>query len=226
MLETSKLYHARLDQFDDPFEGAVTNEYARLRDKGVVEPYFTLKYYEPWTLRISRLRSYATCWHASEHESDSQWKLYASGGAGIAVVSTLERLQQSVDFLPHIHGILGQVEYVDFEHHDMRRHPFGTPMRPGLLKRKSFEHEREVRGVVLTELNKPQLELDEPFIAKLKDEMPCGITAKINLRELILAIVTSPIAAPFVKELVGIVTKRHGLDHLVRESQLRGTPMY
>jgi len=39
----------------------------------------------------------------------------------------------------------------------------------------------------------------------------------------ILAIVTSPIAAPFVKELVGIVTKRHGLDHLVRESQLRGT---
>ena len=32
LLETSKLYHARLDQFEDPFEGSVTKLYALATD--------------------------------------------------------------------------------------------------------------------------------------------------------------------------------------------------
>jgi hypothetical protein len=228
LVETSKLYHPRLDQFNDPFEGAVTDAYARLRDAGAVEPYFSLKECEPLTFRLLRFRSYATCWHASEHESDAQWQLYASGGAGIAIVSTMERLNQSVDFLPHVHGILGQVEYVDFEHHDMRLRPFGTVISPGHLKRKSFEHEREVRGIILPELlvDEPRFTLDDAFLAKMEAKMPRGIEAKVSLTELIQAIVISPVAAPFVEELVRVVTKRHGLDHLLRKSHLRGTPSY
>ena len=48
--------------------------------------------------------------------------------------------------------VLGQVEYVDFETHRMRHNPPSTSMKPGLLKRKSFEHEREVSGIIQTEL--------------------------------------------------------------------------
>jgi len=226
LVETSKLYHPRLDQFNDPFEGAVTDAYARLRDTGAVEPYFSLKEYEPFTFKLLRLRSYATCWHASEHESDAQWQLYASGGAGIAIVSTMDRLKRSVDFSPNVHGLLGQVEYVDFQDHDMRFGPVGTVIRPGHLKRKGFEHEREVRGIILGAINEPQFTPDDAFLAKMNANMPRGIDAKVSLTELIQAIVISPVAPSFVGDLVLILTMRHGLHHLVRKSSFCGTPAY
>jgi hypothetical protein len=226
MLETSKLYHTRLDQFNDAFEGAVTYEYARLRETGELEPFFGLKEHEPWTFKALRLRSYATCWHASDYESDAQWQLYASGGAGIAILSSMERLQNAVDFAPHVHGLLAQVEYVDFQTHNMLHQPFHTAMRPGFLKRKSFEHEREVRGIILMDFGVQQLTLDDAFLDWMRLNKPRGIEAKANLSDLIQAIVISPVAAPYVEELVRIATKRHGLEHCVRKSTLCGLPAY
>jgi hypothetical protein len=226
MVETSKLYHTRLDQFNDSFEGAVTYEYARLRDTGTLEPFFGLKDHEPWTLKTLRLRSYASCWHASECESDAQWQLYASGGAGVAVLSTMERLIKAVDFTPHVHGLLGQVEYVDFQTHNMLHKPFHTVMRPGFLKRRSFEHEREVRAIILMDFGVQQLTMDDGFIEWMRTNKPRGIEAKVNLSDLVQAIVISPVAAPYVEELVRIITKRHGLDHLVCKSSLCDLPVY
>jgi hypothetical protein len=226
MVETSKLFHTRLDQFNDAFEGAVTYEYARLRDSGAIKSFIGRKELEPWTLKTLRLRSDATCWHASECESDAQWQLYATGGAGIADISTMERLVKAVDFTPHSSGILGQVEYVDFETHNMLHKPFPTFMRPGFLKRRSFEHEREVRGVVFMEFGSEQETLDDAFVEWMRLNKPRGIEANVNLSDLVQAIVISPMAAPYVYELVRIITKRHGLDHLVRKSSLCGLPVY
>jgi hypothetical protein len=226
LIETSQLYHARLDKFDDPFEGAVTHAYARLRDTGAIEPYFSLKEFEPKIIRLLRFHNYAACWHASEHESDAQWRLYASGGAGIALVSTMERMRNSVEFSPHPSGILGQVEYVDFETHDMARRPSGTFIRPGHLKRKSFEHEKEVRGIIIANIEDRELIVDDACL-KIAAKMPIGINARVNLGELIEAIVISPVAAKWTEELVMKVTERHGLSGLVRKSSLcGGTPSY
>ncbi len=206
LVETSNLWHSRLDQFNDPFEGAVTDAYAKLRDKGAVEPYFSMKEYEPRNIKAARISSYATCWHASDHESDALWQLYARGGAGVAVVTTMERIRESVDFSPHGHGMLGQVEYVDFQTHPMTLPDLNRPIPPGHLKRKSFEHEKEVRGI---------------FMMSFPDNH-----LRMNLKKLVEAIVISPVAAPFVEELVRIVTKRHRLDGFVRQSHRCGTPVY
>jgi hypothetical protein len=116
-------------------------------------PDFSLKQFEPWIFKSGRFNQFASCWQASEHESDALWKLYAPGGARIAIVSTMERIVQSVDLTPHAHGIPGQVEHADFDNRDMRRETGRhTIIRPGHLKRKSFEHEREVRGHILTNI--------------------------------------------------------------------------
>jgi len=228
LLETSKLYHTRLDQFRDPFEGAVTNYYAQIRDSGKIEPYFNQKEQEPLTFKSLRVCQFATCWHASEHESDAQWQLYAAGGGGIAIVSDMERIQKAVDLTPYRSGILGEVEYVDFETHDMIRDRSPTVIRPGHLKRKSFEHEKEVRGIIIKELivEGGKFNLDDAFIEKQRVQQPLGISTKVDLKELIVSIVIGPIASKLIEELVNILTERHGLNHLVRKSKLLNNPVF
>jgi hypothetical protein len=228
LLEKSVLYHTRLDQFDDPFEGAVTNAYARMRDAGEIEPYFGLKEHEPWTFKLLRFRQFATCWHASEDESDALWKLYTSGGAGIAIQSTMKCIYEFVDLNPY-GGILGQVEYVDFESSDMRRETgIPTIIRPGHLKRKSFRHEREVRGIILKNLivEGGAFTMNEAFLEKQRLEQPIGINAKVDLKGLIQKVVISPTAKPFFQELVKTITEKYGLDHLVCKSRLLQMPTY
>jgi hypothetical protein len=228
LLETSKLYHTRLDQFHDPFEGAVTNAYARMRDAGEIKPHFSLKEFEPWNFKLGRLSQYATCWHASEHESDALWQLYAPGGAGIAIVSSMGRIEKSVDLTSYSYGRLGEVEYVDFETHDMWRDESPTVIRPGHLKRKSFEYEKEVRGIVATNLitDGGKFTLDESFLEKQRKEQPKGIAPNVDLKTLLQSIVISPLAAEFVEELVIKTSERQGLGHLVTKSKLLGNPAY
>ncbi|SRR6266568_5181702 len=228
LIETSKLHHARLDQLGDPFEGSVTSAYAHAREIEVNPAQISSNRFEPWIHKSLLFRTYATCWHASPDESDAQWKLYASGGAGVAIVSSLARLSEAVDIRPYRHGILGPVEYIDFENHDMRLRPFGTRIRPGFAKRKSFEHEKEVRGVILLDpVNHGQtLEVNEASLQRLRDERPVGILVRVNLKVLIQSIVISPLARPYVEELVRVITKRSSLYKLVRKSGLIGVPRY
>jgi hypothetical protein len=225
LLEKSELYHTRLDHFEDPFEGAVTNAYARMRDAGEIEPHFGP--HESLSFKTLRFRQYATCWHASEHESDAQWRIYTQGGAGIAIVSTMDRMAKAIDLSPE-QGILGQVEYVDFETSDMYRTGSPTVIRPGHLKRRSFEHEREVRGIIIKNLitEGGTFNFDDLFVEMQRVKQPVGVNAKVNLKELIQAIVISPMAARFFEELVLTVTARHNLNQLVRKSDLLKTPAY
>lgn len=228
LLETSMLYHTRLDQFEDPFEGCVTNEYARRRavEKDPIQS--TINQFEPWRNKSLLYRTYAVCWHASSHESDAQWKIYGDKSAGVAVVSTMSRLNMAVDISPYRHGRLGPVEYIDLETHDMVLPPFGESIRPGFAKGKSFEHEHEVRGAILMDLIREgtTLEFNERFLVQLRSDMPLGIVAKADLNQLIGSIVIGPLAAPFVEELVHMTAKRHGFDHLVSKSKLAGKPIY
>lgn len=228
LLETSKLYHTRLDQFRDPFEGAVTNAYARMRDAGEMTPHFGSKEHEPWTFQSLRLRQFATCWHASENESDALWQIYASGGAGVAITSSIERIKLSVDLTSYAYGILGEVEYVDFETHDMWRDKSSTAIRPGHLKRKSFEHEREVRGIIGINfiVKGSSFTMDDAFLEKQCNEQPKGIAPDVDLKTLLQSIVVSPLSAGYVEELVIKTSERRGLAHLVTKSKLLGTPVF
>ncbi|MFN0262681.1 hypothetical protein ACKTEK_02270 [Tepidamorphus sp. 3E244] len=47
--------------------------------------------------RFSRRQFYVNSWHAAQHESIAMWKIYASPGDGVAVITTGGRLTHSLD---------------------------------------------------------------------------------------------------------------------------------
>lgn len=233
LLETSQLYHPRLDCLGDPFEGSVTKKYAQMRAAGELPrhlqgrpPEFAEKM-EPTIFKRLMYTRFATCWYASTVESAAMWKLYSTEHAGVAVITTPELLQASVDVTQFYHAILAPVEYLDFETDDMT-FPLGKSAQTGLLKRKSFEHEREVRGLVhlKDEPEDPCTILSPERVESLKTKLPRGVNAPVDLKRLVQAIYISPLAQPFFAELVRISANRRGLGDRVRRSALCGEPVY
>jgi len=81
-----------------------------------------------------------SCWHMNEFESAAMWRLYAGGNNAIALQTRFDRL---ASVLPDEFG-MGRVRYIDYL---TDRIPEGNVFNPIMYKRKSFEHEEEVRAV-------------------------------------------------------------------------------
>jgi hypothetical protein len=82
-----------------------------------------------------------SCWHINEYESEAMWQLYTVAGRGIAIESTKATLEGVLGGK----GItVGQVRYADFDS-DIDT---GLWRDKGFLKRKSFEHEQELRATI------------------------------------------------------------------------------
>lgn len=232
LLEKSKLYHARLDFLGDPFEGSLTAAYVRKRDSGQevrrISDGISTEW-ERFSLKATMYSRFASCWYASEHESAAMWKLYSAEHAGVAVVSSVLRLYDSVRLAPFQHGILSPVEYLDFEKDDMTLpNSMGRFAMPGLLKRKSFQHENEVRGLIdyVNHSNMPAEFSSHQFPELVRKNNPTGISVDVNLHQLISDIHLSPLASPHFKEVVEIMAERHGLTDRIRPSTLLGEPVW
>jgi hypothetical protein len=231
LLEKAKLYHTRLDLLGDPFEGSLTKVYVKQRDAGQLPP-TRQSGLSPEQERIrnkaSLYTNFASCWHASPHETEAMWKLYSTTHAGVAVVSTPARLQQAVDLSPYLGaGILGPVEYLDFDKDGMiLPKSFGREARPRLLKRKSFEHENEVRGLIyFTNHSKipSQFEMSQ-MVELFRSSSPSGISVDVDLKLLIEEIYISPLATSYFMDVVQTLSERHGLADRIRPSTLQVEP--
>src|SRR6266536_4657635 len=151
LLENTGLFFSRADYFDDPFEGAYpytsveryrSTLYTEHKKLGTpsedVKEMFrkgvdSFKEYNQWMM--------ISCWHMSEYESASMWKLYTKTNEAICVQSTYECLRACLDREVYI----GEVQYIDYQKDWL---PSDTVLYPFLHKRKSFEHERELRALV------------------------------------------------------------------------------
>lgn len=227
LLDKSALYHARLDCLGDPFEGSVTKPYARLRAAGAPVGYLYFPEHEGTNNVRLMLCSFVSCWHASSFESAAMWKLYSRDDAGVAIVSTPGHLVEAVDLGAYHDGMLGPVEYLDFETHDMKL-PFGKTARPGFLKRKSFEHEKEVRAMVRFEKYPDNANdiFSPEWVKSLAEELPRGVNLSADLRQLIKRIHVSPSAAGWFLDLVKTASARVGMGDLVQRSDMLGEPVY
>ena len=228
LLENSNLYHARLDQLEDPLEGSVTKLYAQNRaNQYPPEAREQICEIQPFFNRRSLFRSYVNCWHSSECESAAMWKLYSRQNAGVAITSTRKRLVESVTLPPDTEfGLLGPVEYLDFEKHGMMGQD--GMARPGFAKQASFEYEREVRAMICLYPDQGRITIptSQEYLDELKRRMPLGVAGKVDLKQLILKIHTSPLSPLWFNQIVQSAATRAGLGDIVVKSNLIVDPIY
>ncbi|MGZ8186497.1 MAG: hypothetical protein ACXWTL_08640 [Methylobacter sp.] len=150
-------------------------------------------------------QSGVSCWHKSEHESEAMWKLYTASGQGIAIESTIRQLRNSI-----INEKSLKIESITYLPEDVPKEEYGKH-DPLFLKRKSFEHEKELRASI-----------------KLKEKGK-GTFVKCDLDKLISRIHVSPLVEPYFTEIVKEICagkEREDISNLVHRSTLLDKPDY
>jgi hypothetical protein len=156
-------------------------------------------------IREASLKFGVSCWHRNEYESEAMWRLYSASGQGIAIESTVKQLHDSIIDKTNVH--IDNIRYMDFEKDPIEK---GHKHYGLFIKRKSFEHEKELRAIIL-----------------LKEEGK-GTLVKCDLDILINTIHISPFAPPYFKEVVEklCVGNIRNLQKTILQSSLFDKPNY
>ncbi len=245
LFEYAKLFHVRLDCLEDKFEGAVTKSFAEKGYQGLIKgikladgtslskeeaikakliPAYTQidRIRDEYSRAMLRITNYVSCWHVSDYESHAMWRAYCNTDSGVAIVSTMKRIAEATDLSSVQSGILGPVEYFDFDKDSMFL-GFGRVGRPGFSKRKEFQSEKEVRGMIYVPLP-PLFRSTIEDWNELAKRMPFGFAVDVDLPTLIEEIYVGPNSPDWVVELVCAVSKRRGLVKIVHRSRLCDSP--
>jgi hypothetical protein len=220
MLKSKSLFFARLDRLEDKFEGALPQANV---DPEAIATYRspTLESLSPadeerarreapaafrHAVATSRRHEFVNCWCMSD-ESAAMWELYGKRESGIAVRSTFRRLVTSLHDESADRSLwVGVVRYLDYA---TARISEENTMTPVWCKRKSFEHERELRANVYAE----NVDGD-------------GLEVAANLDTLIDELIVSPVTPAWYADVVRSVTEKYGLNKPVRRSDLGGDPVW
>jgi hypothetical protein len=234
MLDSSSLFFARADLLGDPFEGTYSKgnveevknqmeEAARTArrpldvteqlEKGSLER----QWYRQWI--------YICSWHMNEYESAAMWRLYARTNETIAVQSPYSKLcaclpaELDLGHRKRLDAVyVGEVQYVDYESDKL---PEGNMFHLFTHKRKSFEHERELRAVIwdTSQVGGP--------IDVTATNPNTGLPVKVSLDDLIEAVYVAPTAPPWFRDLVEAVSGKYDLtDKPIVRSSLDADPVY
>jgi hypothetical protein len=205
LLHSKSLHLCRLDNFRDTWEGTWPKsvvDAVRADWKGDGGGFLEMS-------NILRRASYVSCWHESNTESAALWDLYG-GKSGVAIQSTMWSLQQSITDERAFH--VGRVRYVDFENEPT---PTLNLLVPPFLKRKSFEHEREVRVLLWS----------VPESMNFSDSAQSQALA-LDPNKLIQSIYISPSSPSWLVEPLQELCKAHGVLAAVTRSSLYDPRIY
>jgi hypothetical protein len=144
------------------------------------------------------------CWHINEHESEAMWRIYSESNKGIAIQTNLDSLSLSLisegqDELIQI----GAVKYLDFFDESLSPKDFVVDghLAP-LLKRKSYEHEKELRLFII-----PMVTFEE-----IDSFKPKPISVSINSFNFINKIIVSPYSKDSYFSIVCSLCRKYGID--------------
>jgi hypothetical protein len=227
MIQRDALFFCRSDSLGDPFEGHYTkviadqeeehiktlqanNQFAAI-PAAVHAVEMAREVFRVNTLELPKQlkqKYFVSCWHMNEEESPAMWKLYTSQNESICIRSKYKTL---ANLLPE-ESLLGCVGYINYH-----RDSFDTTEMWSYIihKRKSFEHEREIRAAIYRGEACPFEAVDGK-----------GLVVPINVAELIEEIFVSPTAQSPLSEVVTGLAEKYGLSARVLESRVNEEPAW
>jgi hypothetical protein len=212
IVQTSALFFARGDSFEDPFEGSYPQQ--NLHDFGSREDGYVA---DGWKRMVA-----ISCWYASDCESDAMWRLYTKNRQGIAISTRFGVLQEAVDSVAYMQ----QVKYIGFDRDKATIH---LPYDVFHYKRKSFWHEREVRAIIMS-LPESQGIVNGMAVPGEPSEEGLDSTdlmVEVNLGKVLESVVVSPYSLAWFHRVVEDVLSKYEKDSAKLEvSELAGDPAY
>lgn len=198
LLLAKKLFMSRSDKFEDQYEGTFSEptfeEIKRLSENN---PEF-LDFY-----KTHREKVVVSSWHINEYESFAMWQIFTQNSEGLAIQSTIGRLQKALEVEKNFKQYIGQVNYIDYKKEYI---PFDDMFFPFLFKRKSFQYEREVR--IIGDLSNQEIKIND------------GLKIDVNINQLIEKIYIHPKSENWYKKLVIELVDKLGFDFEIEKSDL------
>jgi hypothetical protein len=189
---------SRSDKFEDQYEGTFSEPtFEEIKKLSIGNPDF-LNFY-----KIHREKVAISSWHINEYESFAMWQIFTQNSEGLAIQSTVKRLQEALVPEKNYRQYIGEVNYIDYKKEYI---PFDDMFFPFLFKRKSFQYEREVR--IITDVADSNIKLND------------GLKINVDINQLIEKIYIHPKSENWYKNLVIQLVKQLGFDFEIEKSDL------
>ena len=224
LLDKSELFFpsALILAEDDPYEGSYARgnlDYDPSKDPSFKDKNLkVLKNFQKvrensriFTRDFARRGVYINSWYMSENESAAMWKCYTENKDGVAIQTTVGRLKAAIkDNLKETY--IGKIIYINYE---VSAIPENNLFWNFVHKRKSFEHEKELRAMFINnELFNQSAELEK------------GVPIPIDIDELIEKIFISPTAPDWTKKLLESVLEKYKRNFVVKKSNLHSEGLW
>ena len=198
LLLSKKLFMSRSDKFEDQYEGTFSEPtYEEIRKIAENNPEF-LDYY-----KSHREKIVISSWHINEYESFAMWQIFTKNNEGLAIQSTVKRLQEAMKPETKTTQYIGEVNYIDYKKEYI---PFDDTFFPFLFKRKSFQYEREVR--IISDVTQNNIVINE------------GLKIDVDIHQLIEKIYIHPKSENWYKNLVIQLMEQLGFNFSIEKSDL------
>jgi hypothetical protein len=236
MLSERAIYFSTLAELEDKWEGALpagfleilltemvsSERFEDLKKRTGDDAVFRSRLTSSLRSMISGLQEghRFSCWHENNVESVAMWKLYTRGIDGVAIQTTSTRLHECLSSLPN--SGFWYVYYSDHEP-DYADRSFTRVVEAMFVKRRSFEHEREVRAILLPQKLDPG-KAERMALGQSDGVWPSGGVVRVNIARLIERIVVSPDYPAFAIPSLQAFVKGAGLEVTVETSDLLRLP--
>lgn len=225
LLRSLRLFFARSDKLGDPFEGSypIANRqhrdewYAAANASREASGLGDLREVMPTIFRRNRERTFISCWHLNEGESAAMWELYGRSNIATAIQSSVGRLVDS--FAGYGRTVfIGRVRYIDYDNTPLSE---GNAFTPFVTKRKSYEHENELRAIVNAE------PYERRALASDGSLVDSGVYVPVDLKTLVDTVFVAPNAPDWFTDVVTTELFLHGFSRTaVRRSKIGEDPFF
>ena len=198
LLLSQKLFMSRSDKFEDQYEGTFSEPtFEEIKKLSENNPKFLDHY------KSKREKVIISSWHINEYESFAMWQIFTQNSEGLAIQSTIGRLQKAVEPEKSLKQYIGEVNYIDYKKEYI---PFDDLFFPFLFKRKSFQYEREVR--IISDTSDTKININD------------GLKINVDISQLIDKIYIHPKSENWYKNLVIQLVSKLGFDIEIEKSDL------